>query len=413
MRPENVGQQSGKAQQYERAALYARMSTEYQKYSIDNQEELIVAYAALHNFTIVRKYVDPGRSGLRLEGRDGLRRLIDDIQDGRADFSTVLVYDISRWGRFQDTDESAHYEFICKRAGVTVRYCAEQFENDGGLIATIVKGIKRAMAAEFSRELSFKVLEGQKRISRLGFRRGASPGYGLRRMLVDEERRPKQILEFGQEKYVKTDRVILVPGPPHEIRTVHDIFCMFVHERIMPLHIAKFLNGRSIVNARGNPWTLNNVLKVLRNESYIGNLVYNRTTSKLLSKKRPNPPDMWIRAEGASEKIIDPRLFRSAQNILDHPWAFTDNELLDYLTALLCVNCRLSSPIIRARKCGPSITTYYNRFRFLSSAFRAIGYTVNRKYPFVGDPLYISKRRKQRRSRAYKIWKHSEFNYRA
>lgn len=72
-----------------------------------------------------------GKSGLRLDGRDALKRLIDDVQTGKADFSTILVYDVSRWGRFQDADESAYYEYICRRAGIAVQYCAEQFENDG------------------------------------------------------------------------------------------------------------------------------------------------------------------------------------------------------------------------------------------------------------------------------------------
>lgn len=193
------------------------------------QVEVIAAYAAIRNLVIVQAYTDAGKSGLRLEGRNALRQLIDDVQNGRANFSTVLVYDVSRWGRFQDTDESAYYEFICKQAGVSVQYCAEQFENNGSLIATIVKGIKRAMAAEFSRELSVKVLEGQKRLSRLGFRRGGTPGYGLRRLLVDEHRQPKGVLKFGQEKHLQTDRVILVPGPPCEVATVRNIFHLFIH----------------------------------------------------------------------------------------------------------------------------------------------------------------------------------------
>ena len=54
----------GETNAYQWAALYVRMSTDYQKYSIDNQEEIIAAYAALHNFTIVRKYIDAGKSGL-------------------------------------------------------------------------------------------------------------------------------------------------------------------------------------------------------------------------------------------------------------------------------------------------------------------------------------------------------------
>lgn len=42
-------------------------------------------------------------------------------------------------GRFQDADESAYYEYICKRAGTPVKYCNEQFDNDGSPVATIVK----------------------------------------------------------------------------------------------------------------------------------------------------------------------------------------------------------------------------------------------------------------------------------
>src|ERR1019366_9409394 len=80
---------------------------------------------------------------------------------GNADFTAILVYDVSRWGRFQDSDESAFYEYTCKRAGITVQYCAEQFTNDGTVGSTIIKTVKRAMAGEYSRELSAKVFKGQ------------------------------------------------------------------------------------------------------------------------------------------------------------------------------------------------------------------------------------------------------------
>ena len=55
--------------------------------------------------------------------------MIDTVESGNASFKAILVYDISRWGRFQDADESAFYEYLCKRAGIEVHYCAEQFEN--------------------------------------------------------------------------------------------------------------------------------------------------------------------------------------------------------------------------------------------------------------------------------------------
>src|SRR5438876_10987321 len=97
-----------------RAAEYVRMSTEHQRYSTENQGEIIRRYAEQRGFTLVRTYEDSGKSGLRLDGRDALKTLIADVRSGAADFNAILVYDVSRWGRFQDADESAYYEFICK-----------------------------------------------------------------------------------------------------------------------------------------------------------------------------------------------------------------------------------------------------------------------------------------------------------
>src|SRR4051794_39165544 len=176
------------------------MSTEHQRYSTENQSDAIAQYAARQGFEVVHTYADHGRSGLRLEGRDGLRQLLSDVEGGTAGFKAILVYDVSRWGRFQDADESAYYEYICRRAGIEVRYCAEQFENDGSIASTIVKTVKRAMAGEYSRELSAKVFAGQSRLIELGFRQGGSAGYGLRRRLLDESGQPKAILKRGERK---------------------------------------------------------------------------------------------------------------------------------------------------------------------------------------------------------------------
>jgi DNA invertase Pin-like site-specific DNA recombinase len=110
-----------------RAAEYVRMSTEHQKYSTENQADAIRQYAAHRGFDIIRTYADQGKSGLRLDGRDALKRLIADVESGIAEFKAILVYDVSRWGRFQDADESAYYEYICKRPG-SAHYCAEQRE---------------------------------------------------------------------------------------------------------------------------------------------------------------------------------------------------------------------------------------------------------------------------------------------
>ncbi len=110
-----------------KAAEYVRMSTEHQKYSTENQGEAIRAYATTHGMKIVRTYADAGKSGLSIKGRDALQSLIEDVETGVADFEVILVYNISRWGRFQDADESAYYEYICRRANIQVQYCPVSF----------------------------------------------------------------------------------------------------------------------------------------------------------------------------------------------------------------------------------------------------------------------------------------------
>ncbi|CUW48821.1 recombinase family protein [Novacetimonas hansenii] len=117
--------QTGPMERFVRAAEYVRMSTDLQKYSTENQSEAIRQYAKARGIKIVRTYADAGKSGLKIEGRNALRQLIEDVQAGNTDFTLVLVYDVSRWGRFQDADESAYYEYICRRAGIAIEYCAE------------------------------------------------------------------------------------------------------------------------------------------------------------------------------------------------------------------------------------------------------------------------------------------------
>ena len=103
-------------------AAYVRMSTEHQQYSTDNQLDRIKEYAARRGMEIVRVFADEGKSGLSVKHRESLQRMIAEVESGSAEFRNILAYDVSRWGRFQDADESGYYEYICKRAGIAVHY---------------------------------------------------------------------------------------------------------------------------------------------------------------------------------------------------------------------------------------------------------------------------------------------------
>ena len=367
-----------------RAAQYVRMSTEHQQYSTENQGDKIREYADRRNIEIVRTYADEGKSGLNIGGRLALQQLIKDVESGAVDFKLVLVYDVSRWGRFQDADESAYYEYICRRAGIHVTYVAEQFENDGSPVSTIVKGVKRAMAGEYSRELSAKVFAGQCRLIELGFRQGGPAGYGLRRVLIDQSGSVKSELSRGEHKSLQTDRVILQPGPDAEVAVVNMIYRWFVDDNLTESEIAERLNTQGIRTDLGRDWTRATVREVLSNEKYIGNNVYNRRSFKLKKHRVINSPDMWIKKEGAFEGIVPPDLFYTAQGILRaRAHRYTDDELIENLRSLYQRHGYLSGLIIDETEGMPSAAAYAHRFGSLIRAYQTVGFTPDRDYQYL------------------------------
>jgi len=94
-----------------------------------------------HGFVSAHSYKDAGRSGVAISGRKALKKLLTGVAAHRpAPFKAVLVYNVSRWGRFQDSDEAAHYEFLCKQCGVSVHYSEEPLVNDGTGLSSICHG---------------------------------------------------------------------------------------------------------------------------------------------------------------------------------------------------------------------------------------------------------------------------------
>lgn len=373
-----------------RAVEYVRMSTEHQQYSTENQSDKIREYADRRGIEIVRTYADSGKSGLRIDGRASLQQLIKDVESGSADFTIILVYDVSRWGRFQDADESAYYEYLCRRAGIQVAYCAEQFENDGSPVSTIVKGVKRAMAGEYSRELSAKVFAGQCRLIELGFRQGGPAGYGLRRVLIDQKGSIKAQLIRGEHKSLQTDRVILMPGPEDEIRIVNLMYRWFIDDGMVEMEIAVRLNEMAIRTDLDRPWTRATVHEVLTNEKYIGNNIFNRTSFKLKKLRVENTPDMWIKKEGAFESIVPPDVFYTAQGIIRaRAHRYTNEELIERLRSLFQNRGFLSGLIINETENMPSTSIYTHRFGSLIRAYKMVGFTPDRDYRYLETNKFL------------------------
>ncbi|MBY3097523.1 recombinase family protein [Rhizobium laguerreae] len=366
------------------AATYVRMSTDHQKYSTDNQIAVIHRYAEKNGFEITRSYADEGKSGLRLVGRDALQSLLSDVEEGRANYKAILVYDVSRWGRFQDPDEAAEIELRCKRQGILVHYCAEQFENDGSIGSSIIKSVKRAMAGEYSRELSVKVFNGQANLIRLGYRQGGAPGFGLRRQLVDQSGNPKGELTRRENKSIATDRVILVPGPEEEVRVVTRIYDLFIVKGRNEAEIAGTLNAEGILTDWGRPWSRGTVHQVLINEKYVGNNVWGRTSFKLKQTHVRNPEGEWVRADGAFTGIVPTEIFeRAGEIIAARAERLSDDAMLEKLAEVLEKQGYLSGLVIDEMEDCPSSSSYSHRFGSLLRAYALVGFVPDHDYRYL------------------------------
>ncbi|CNI33406.1 resolvase family site-specific recombinase [Yersinia intermedia] len=366
------------------AAEYVRMSTEHQKYSLDNQSEYIREYSLKNNITIIHTYHDAGKSGLNISGRPGLKALLDDVINRKIKISAILVYDVSRFGRFQDADEAGHYSHLLRKNGVKIIYCAEPFSEEHPEMFMLGLSFSRHGAASYSRNLSEKVFRGQVNLIQKGYHQGGMPGYGLRRLLIDEHHVPKGVLKFGQRKSIQTDRIILSPGPLEEISIVNKIFDMFNLEGKPEIVIASELNRSLVLAENGSDWTRAKVNQILTNEKYIGNSVYNKTSFKLKQQYIKNPEDEWVRFNGAYKPIVSVDKFNLAQEIIASRMAvFTDDELLEKLSVILIKRGRLSGVIIDEEALLPSSSTYRSRFGSLLRVYSLIGYNPRQDYTYL------------------------------
>lgn len=298
------------------AAEYVRMSTDEQANSIPVQQAAIHRYARERGFQVVATYSDAGRSGLGIRNRPGLCRLLNEILTGQDRFRVILVYDVSRWGRFQNTDESAYYEFLCRSAGVPVHYCAEQFENDDRLPNSLLKSLKRSMAAEYSRELAVKVSSGQKKIAAQGFINGGIAGYGFKRAAISLDGKRKVVLRLGEWKHIGSDRIVLVPGDKREVNGVQQLFALAGRQQNTPAIIAEELNRRGIEYRGQRLWNYSRVYRILKNEKYIGTCFWGRTQKLDDGRRHHVPRTRWVVTPNAFPSLVNPGQFARVQAIL-------------------------------------------------------------------------------------------------
>lgn len=295
-------------------AYYRHSAQDRQENSIPIQQDQVREWAREHGVEIIQEFADHGRSGLTSEGRPAFTDMMENWVKVRHDFQYILCLDVSRWGRFQDIDLSAQFSAECKRANKQVIYTTIGKPREDDPLYPVYVQFERFRAAQYSKELSDKVWRGCAKISEQGYWAGGPPPYGLQRMLLDEARKPLHPLEDGQRKSIQNQRVTLTATDSEEAHVVTRIFTDFVEKNLSEKQIAKALNGDGIMSPGGIGWSRASFRNVLGNEKYLGTIVYNRTTQKLKTPRRPNPEEKWVRTPEAFDGLIESELFERAQS---------------------------------------------------------------------------------------------------
>ena len=95
-------------------AYYRHSAQDRQENSIPIQMDQVRQWAKKHGIEIIKEFSDAGKSGLNAEDRPAFTEMMEEWVKQRDDFEYVLCLDVSRWGRFQDIDNSALLSAECK-----------------------------------------------------------------------------------------------------------------------------------------------------------------------------------------------------------------------------------------------------------------------------------------------------------
>jgi DNA invertase Pin-like site-specific DNA recombinase len=306
-------------------AYYRHSAEDKQENSVAIQRQYTEKFARDNNIKIIHEEADEGKSGL-LASRPGFERLFTDwIENSNAlPFDYVLVYDVSRWGRFQDQDQAAYYTHLCTKYGKEVVYVSRGFpDTNNPLISSLETSLQRYMAAEYSRQLSEKVFYGCIKVSEQGYSAGGMAVYGMARQLLDVNKKPIRILNTGEHKQIANERVSFTPKDDKTTETVKAIFNLFVNEQYEIPDIVECLNKQNVLSANNKLWDKSKVIKILSNETYVGTRIYNKTWGRLKQKSHRNPRSQWVIVPNAFKATVNEQIFKDAQERLY--WMFPSN----------------------------------------------------------------------------------------
>ncbi|MCH7665598.1 MAG: recombinase family protein [Acidobacteria bacterium] len=308
------------------AVLYARVSSDRQDVdlSISAQLKALRDYADRNGYFVVKEYVDEAESGRSID-RPGFKAMIGAARQKSSPFEVLLVWKLSRFAR--NREDSIIYKSLLRKHGVQVVSINEPVEDTPS--GRLLEGIIEVIDEFYSANLSQDVVRGMRENASRGFFTGGTVPYGFKRV---------NVRDGGM------NRTKLEPDPS-TAPVVGRIFRECLEGQGLK-EIAKGLNGDRLTTGFGKQWSPTSVHNVLRNEAYVGTMVWDRHKKRRVGRSEAFPP---VRVERAWPGIIDQHTFEESHRKMaarapqmSHPRVVDSRYLL--------------SGMIRCKQCGAAMT---------------------------------------------------------
>ena len=304
-----------------------RCSTESQEHSTKDQEAEIRAWAKESGHTLLKVFGDEGVSGSELD-RPGIRALLSYLESS-DEKGTLVCWKRNRLARPGDPRDGLLLERQIERTGWRIHFLHGASASGNTLVDTLMGVIEHHQGGEFLRNLSVDVIRGQVRRILAGDVPGGPPPYGFAKVIVGTDGTERHVRRTVRHRKMQEEEARWVAGDPGEVETVQRIFRRYASGEVGLRSLAVELNEDEIPAPQGGQWNDTTVRLVLRNRSYLGELVWNKSTcgkffrvskGKAVAKRsrgqRRNDPDDWVRVPDHHEALVERRLFDKANRLL-------------------------------------------------------------------------------------------------
>lgn len=279
---------------------YCRVSTDKndQKNSFDAQKRFFNSFFDEHkNWKTKTIFADLGISGTSLKKRDKFKQMIREAKNGK--YSIIITKEVSRFSR--NVQDTLNIVTELHNLGVYVLFLTEDiYTETPDYREQLIKASEQAEAE--SRKTSKRVLWGQRRQMENGvvFGRLEMFGYNIKRDNLNNQ---------------------YFDVIPEEAELVRRIFTMY-SEGMGTFKIAKQLESEGIKTKRyKNGWSNTVILRMLRNEKYVGDLEQGKTytTDCLTHQKKYNRGEsakIYIKNHHPESAIVGRKLWNKVQKLL-------------------------------------------------------------------------------------------------